>query len=329
MQKKTMRPVLFLLLILSCTVKESSIGDINQLTIISSAKDRLESEHIIEHFFNQRFINTPQKEHIYSLKWANLEDLNNNKLNKNLLILSLTHPADSTIDILVEKLKNSNNISNKISSLTDLFAINQKTIILQSMDTIELESLLRTNFRWITSELNQNIYSNYHEYIVSKGRNVELESFLEDEFKILTFVQQDYKLIKNQDNFAWIGRGYPYRWIIFYQFKKNEVVQPVNLYNLFDNVLKDNNINIQIYNEYRKKTTLNYNSADLDVYRGIYDHEESQTGGPFALYLLDNINSDEVILVASIINNPGNTKITHLLQMDALVRNIKFLEEKK
>ena len=215
-----MKLVLFLLLILSCTVKESSIGDINQLTIISSDKDRLESEHIVEHFFNQRFVNTPQKEYIYSLKWADLEDINNAKLNKNLLILSLTHPADSTIDILVEKLKNSNNISNKISSLTDLFAINQKTIILQSMDTIELESLLRTNFRWITSELNQNIYSNYHEYIVTKGRNVELESFLEDEFKILTFVQQDYKLIKNQDNFAWIGRGYPYRWIIFYQFKK-------------------------------------------------------------------------------------------------------------
>ena len=60
------------------------------------------------------------------------------------------------------------------------------------------------------------------------------------------------------------------------------------------------------------------------MYRGIYDHKKSQTGGPFALYLLDNINTGEVILVASIINNPGNRKMPHLLQMDALVKNIKF-----
>ena len=42
--------------------------------------------------------------------------------------------------------------------------------------------------------------------------------------------------------------------------------------------------------------------------------------------MLDNIDADEVILVASIINNPGNKKINHLLEMDALISNIKFQE---
>ena len=329
MSKKITKLILLLFLILSCTGKESSSGDINQLTIISSAKDRIESEHIVEYFFNKRFINTPQKEYVYSINWAQLEDINNAKLSKNLLFISLTYPADSTIDILVEKIKNNNNISNRISSLTDLFAINQKAIILQSTDTIELESLLSANFRWITSEFNENIYSNYHKYITSKGQNIELESFLADKFNISIFVQEDYKLIKHQDDFAWIGRGYPYRWIIFRRFKKDEIDQMLNSYALFENILKNNNIDINLYNGYRKKTGLDREYINLDVYRGVYDHEERQTGGPFALYLLDNINSDEVILVASIINNPGNTKMPHLLQMDAVIKNIKFLEEEE
>ena len=72
---------------------------------------------------------------------------------------------------------------------------------------------------------------------------------------------------------------------------------------------------------------LQCNVCDSYVYRGVYSHKESQTGGPFALYLLDSIDSNEVILVAAIINNPGNSKVPHLLQMDALIKNIKFLGE--
>ena len=49
------------------------------------------------------------------------------------------------------------------------------------------------------------------------------------------------------------------------------------------------------------------------------------TGVKYDVAPNSNINSDEVILVASIINNPGNNKVAHLLQMDALMKNIKFL----
>ena len=116
---------------------------------------------------------------------------------------------------------------------------------------------------------------------------------------------------------------------MLYNMKKVRSNEIDNLYDLFNAILDSNEAGIEIQSGYRKKTTLQYNDLDLDIYRGLYDHKQNQTGGPFALYLLDNINSDEVILVASVINNPGNTKMSHLLQMDALVRNINFLEEKE
>ena len=176
MQKKVRLLLLLLLFAINCTSKQTSIGDINQLTIISSEEDRLEARHIIEYFFNQRYINTPQNEQIYPIVWSDLKDINNAKLKKNLLLLSLDYPLDSTIDVLVDNIKANNHIENQISSLDDLFAKDQKTIILESINTIELEEKMNEYFKWFASEFNQNIYANYYQYIRSKGQNQDLES---------------------------------------------------------------------------------------------------------------------------------------------------------
>ena len=329
MSKKIIILIIVLILTPCCTVKESSRGNIDTLTIISSDEDRAVSEHIIEYYFNQRSIMTPQEEYVYSIDWIPLENLNKSKLGRNILLLSIEHPIDNTIDILTNKICSNNNISEDLSSLKNLFAKNQQLIIIKALDTIDLENKLRNHFHWIAEEYNENIYSNYYDYIVSKGQNIELESIIADKFNLSMFVQEDYDLIKQDDDFIWIGRGYPYRWIMLYNMKKVGFNETDNLYDLFNAILDSNEVGIEIQSGYRKKTTLQYNDLDIDIYRGLYDHKQSQTGGPFALYLLDNINSDEVILVASVINNPGNTKMPHLLQMDALVRNINFLEERK
>ena len=218
-----------------------------------------------------------------------------------------------------------NNISDHIFSLQDVFAKKQKLVILKSIDTIDLEKKLSENFQWICSEYNENIYNGYYDYIIDKGENKELTTLLKEKMNISIFIQEDYKLIGLEKDFIWIGRGYPYRWLIFNKFTKKQFKNKINLYDLFRKILKNNNMDISIYDGYMRETKLIYNDESLDVYRGVYDHQGSQTGGPFALYLLDNNDDDEVILVASMINNPGNSKMPHLLQADALIKNIKIL----
>ena len=319
--------ILLFCLFYSCERLPSSIGDINTIAIICSNKDKEESEHIVKHFFESRSIKTPQNEMVYSLKWFSPKEINKAKLMKNILLLSLVYPRDSTIDVLVNRVRAKNEITDNISSLENMFANNQRVVMIKSTNTIELEAQFLDNFQWIISEYNQNIYSNYYHYIKGKGQNLNLESLLNNQFNISMFIQEDYKLIYNSDNFLWLGRGYPYRWIIFYKINRKMIDREFNPYMLFEEILEDYNTGINIYDGYKKKTSLVYNKKLSYVYRGIYEHSDSQTGGPFALYLLDNINNDEVILVASIINNPGKKKVPHLLQIDALVNNIKFLGE--
>ena len=67
-----------------------------------------------------------------------------------------------------------NNISGNIASLTDLFAKNQKVILLKLTDTIDLEKQLEVNATWIISEFNSNIYNNYYNYIKTKGNNSKI-----------------------------------------------------------------------------------------------------------------------------------------------------------
>ena len=120
----------------SCNGKIESIGDINSVTIIASHKDREQSQHIVEYFFNNRYINTPQHETVYSINWLDPKDIKNGKFMKNILLLSLDYPSDSTIDVLANRIMSENNISDHIFSLQDVFAKKQKLVILKRVTMI-------------------------------------------------------------------------------------------------------------------------------------------------------------------------------------------------
>jgi len=320
MQKKI---ILFLLIFLfSCDRQKDAVGDSNTITIISSNKDKIYSEHIVEHFFENKnkTINTPQPEHVYNIEWVDLSDLNYSKMMKNILFLSLSHPIDSSIDILSTRILAENNIESNFAIFDNLFAKDQKVIVLKVADAVELEKQLESYSSWIYSEYDSNIHNSYYNYLKINGSNDELETLIKNKFKLSIFIQKDYKIISDKKNFTWIGRGYPYRWLLFYKIPLSKINS--NPYDIFSSIVQEYNLNITNVDDSDYHSQGSLKKGERDVFRGVYNN--SDTGGPFSLYILDNINDDEVILVASIINNPGKSKISHILQIDALISNIKF-----
>ena len=314
MQKKIILSLLLSLLFF-CGKQDAATGNINTITIISSKEDKAYSEHIIEHFFENKnkIINTPQTE---------------STVKRNILFLSLTYPADSSIDVLSNRILKENNIKSNFTMITDLFATPQKAAVLKVTDAVELETQLKTYSSWLYSEYDQNIYSSYYNYLKENNNNLEVESEILNKFSLSIFIQEDYKIISNSDDFLWIGRGYPYRWLVFYRIPG--LKREDNVYDIFKDLCENYNLGIQSVDDknYHKKMNIGINTntktvASKDVFRGVYSSSDS--GGPFTLYVLDNIYNDELILVASIINNPGKKKVPHLLQADALIRNIKFI----
>ena len=129
------------------------------------------------------------------------------------------------------------------------------------------------------------------------------------------FVDENYKLIKEDNDFLWIGRGYPYRWIIINQIDAN-AIDSDNYISFIQEFFESNLSDIVIPN-YR----LNISSENL--IRGIYEHDESKTGGPFFSYMYNNSHNNKLIFISGFVNNPGKSKVHLLLQLETIIKNIK------
>jgi hypothetical protein len=66
------------------------------------------------------------------------------------------------------------------------------------------------------------------------------------------------------------------------------------------------------------------NNKKIKIMRGVYEHLESDTGGPFVIYLFDGQVKNEVILVGGFVNNPGREKASLLRQLEITIQKMKF-----
>ena len=56
--------------------------------------------------------------------------------------------------------------------------------------------------------------------------------------------------------------------------------------------------------------------------RGIFEHNESNTGGPFFVYIFDIALSDEVILISGFVNHPGHEKLMLIKQLEIMAKTL-------
>ena len=56
--------------------------------------------------------------------------------------------------------------------------------------------------------------------------------------------------------------------------------------------------------------------------RGIYEHSESETGGPFFVYIFETEQANEVILISGFVNYPGHKKILLLKQLEIMAKTL-------
>ena len=311
-------------LIFSCQDLPDSIGNNNELIIITSKEDRELIEYKIRDNFSS-FINTPIEEYKYDISWIIPDDFIKYKFHKNIIILSLKHPEDSTIDLLYNKFKYQYN-DLELFSLYNLYSKNQIIMPIGSHNSISLINLIESNKNWINKEIDTNINLNFEKQLFMKAKNDSISAIINNKFSIDAYIDINYKIIDNNDKFLRIGRGMPYRWLIFTKLpgssilsnSTNEIRAPFaqTIFKEFELLLNQNIEGLSISDYFKVK--------DGDLYRGLYEHEYSDTGGPFFINMIvDNNTDNEVILVAGFVNNPGKNKYIILKELEVIVKNIR------
>ena len=304
--------ILIYFLLSSCNSLPDSKGAYNELSIISSYEDREYIELFISNVFNDSLY-TPILESSYKINYIDPDDFINNKFNKNIIIVSLKYPPDSTIDLLSQKFLDKYN--KPILSFYEMYAKNQLLLHINSHDYDDLIYKTSDYLNWIKNEINENIYKNiYYDYSKEK-QSEEINNLISEKFSIELNIDDNYKILKEDVNLLWIGRGYPYRWIVINKIKDNQISN-------FDNIkyLHETNLTSVIIPT-RFKTEIKMDK--YNVVRGLYEHLDSDTGGPFVTYVYEDIYKDYKLYVSGFVNNPGKDKIILLKQLESIFQKIK------
>ena len=315
--------ILFFVLFVSCSKRES-ITNYQDIYIYTSDKDHNSIHDVVDNYLFDFSYYTPNPEKRYNSKSRTAVDFMNKPLHSLLMIISIEEFRDSTVDAIVKHLTSNSN--DKISFVNDYYAKDQLLFILKYKDSQDLISGLSSNKEWILEKLKENDYKKLSKYSFRSGLNEELISTAEDMFGVNIKIQKDYKKIKINDdeNFFWIGRGYPYRWILLYEDIQKYYQTPKlsweRLESKFNEILDINIISYKTQFE-----TSSFNNKTRKIY-GVYGTKidsENPTGGPFLSYIIDQPQSNKVLIASGFVNFPGKNKVFHIKELEYILETIK------
>ena len=308
----------------ACSCHSEPIGKENEIIIISSPEDKPHIERLIENLFSQ-IIYTPQPESEFSLIYKDPWELENVNKNGNILIASLDFPEDSTGDFLMKRFTQNHEKEQPLFILENLYANNQIVCGIHTLDAISMENEIKNNGDWILKEFRNIVESRMTHNIFKHGFNDSLSITILDYFGYTLDLQPDFKIIKADSlkPFLWIGRGYPYRWITVHRSKKDNYLKKYSAWDQINIEFVDLMPSIKISEHF--KSTENYQTSKniLHIMRGIYEHEESASGGPFFVYIFETETVNEVILVSGFVNYPGHEKILLLKQLEIIANTFQ------
>ena len=313
-----------LLIICSCMRLPSAEGDLNEVIIIVSPEDRSMIEFIVDKTFDKH-LNTPQKEYYLNVKYVNPWEFNDVKRNKTIIVMSIDNPSDSTGDLLMSKFIDNYEVD-KMLQLKDLYARGQLITLIHSFDAVDLNETFDDYGNWLIDEIESHKLKSLQENLFKNGKNKLLSKKIMSTLGFTLDFQIDYKEIKidSLNSFAWLGRGYPYRWITLYKADKKKYANSNAAWKQFEEDISIFIPEITISNHFRKTTLREHNNQKVTVLNGLYEHEISDSGGPFATYMFDMKGSNDLILITGYVNYPGRKKIKLLEEIENIIFTINL-----
>ena len=317
--------LLIFILFLGCDFKKNAVGNANTLVIFCSEEDRIFTKPVFNEFFSQT-LELPQPEKRVELEWGDPIDFASQNNLHNMVVLSLQYPRDETGDELFHTLFKTLSDQDSMIAIMDLYNKDQILFGIFALDVQQLQSQLAENSEFIRSNLEENIHRSIMTTVFEKGKNSKLSAQVREWFGFDMFIQEDYKLIKEDPElpFTWIGRGYPYRWLTFHQIDLDSIPSPEITWKVVDALLESTLGNVEITKDFRSNEVLRLGGKKVPVLRGNYYHDESETGGPFFSMLFHKSDA-KYLVISGFVNNPGHSKMPLIKQLEAIILDGKMV----
>ena len=330
--KRTISYILLFLLAYSCQQKTATMN-YQDIHIYCSKEDKKILMDIVNNYLFVDYYNMPEPEKKYNSVWHDVDDFLNKSEKSIIMLLSLEEPLDTTSKEIYKHLSNNVDDSTHTFIINDYFIKDQLLFMIKEENKDLFINEILKQREWIINKIRN------HEKLFFKNKmdkakiNIELSTKIENMFHINMIVQEDYQLIKEdeKEQYLWIGRAYPYRWIYVYLDEKSNYINTNKAWESIDlNFNKNLNVDIMRFN--RDFEIINDSSISFKKISGVYGtqlNSDNLTGGPFATYIIEKNETNKVLVVSGFVNFPGGSKVYHVKELEYIIESIKEYKDGK
>ena len=325
-EKNNIISLLFLLLV-NCS-NEKATTNFRDVHVYTSLIDQHRVEEILSNqLFDFKYY-TPIRQSKYQVQMRDLSNFADGAVNSAIMLVALADSQDSLGMKLANRL--GNNSDENILLINNYFSENQLLFIMKADDVDALSFNLEMNKDWILSKLKQNEFDKLMEYSFRSGVNDSISQLYLEKFNLDISIQKDYQIIKESDNerYFWIGRGYPYRWILVYEDIQSHYNSKESTYRRlnekFSTILDINALPYEVQYD-----LIRTEEDELRKIYGVYGTKtdsENVTGGPFISYFFDIPETNKVLIASGFVNFPGKDKVFHIKELEYMLETAKIIK---
>ena len=318
--KEKNKILIALFLVFSCSNNISTTNYQNIYVYTSEEDKNIVLKVLNENLFNFTY-NTPKPERKYRPIYKPVIEFMNSPKHSLMMLVSIEEEKDTTVDLIANRLSGKG-----ISLANNHYADEQLLFILNHSNQEDMVSEIDNYRDWILGKIKDNEFKKLSKHSLKSGPNEELISNIKNMFGINMYVQKDYKKIRINDdsNFLWIGRAFPYRWIVIYEDVQHFYQTPKTSWERLEYKFNDH-LDIDVVSYKTQFETIDFQDDEMRKIYGVYSTKidsKNPTGGPFITYIIDQNQTNKVLIVSGFVNFPGKDKIFHIKELEYIIETI-------
>jgi len=327
MRKLTVLLVILVLGFTSCGLKRDAIGEPDVLIVVADSTDWQRTRDLVQETFAQ-VIPTPQPEVWYNIRRISPDRFTQFMDYKSILILSLLRANSPSLQFvervfskdLVESLRSGEvNVAKKENP----WRAQQLLAIVTAPGEPAFTHVIRQRGKEVRGYFDEMFNQRQRKYLFGRYEQKRLENRLEQTYNWMVRIPRDWVILEEwpNENFFWVGRHLPIRWLGVYW---EQVDEPVNVdsttaLRLRQLVSQDKYGDIRTNTDYVQVEEMTLDGRPAVRLRGLWEHEIEAKGGPFTGAAYYDPELQRLYYIDGQLFAPDMKKLVYLRQMEIII----------
>ena len=299
-------------MLMNCNQLRESIGGVDDIYIFATDQTREVLGKAIDTTFSYG-IRTPEFQRYFSTKWLPVEEFPSYIKFKNIILVADLTQDDLAAEIARGILPKQSLIAAEKDSIhmfaiPDNWARDQMFVLIAGRDLKMVERSILEQKGWLYGKFEEKFEEVQMDYLYGRYEQKKLTNYLWQKYRWTMRIPHDYIIIRElpENNFVWLGRGLPYRWIsvTWEDGIQTEWLTNVGLYEkrneigkLYGGIMTDKRfLGFQFFK---------FGEYDALKMYGLWYHIEETQGGPFETYAFYDWRTDRTFIIDMLMYGPG------------------------